>query len=147
MSFSDQIKAFTAKAEKAADMVFRGTALEVLSAVVMRTPVGNPDLWASKPPPGYTGGTLRGNWQVELNSSARGTVDAKDKDGTPTIRKGSGKISRAKITDSIFITNNLPYAIPVEYGHSRLQRPQGMVRVTVLEFRKIVEANAKKAKR
>ncbi|WP_256203847.1 MULTISPECIES: hypothetical protein [unclassified Pseudomonas] len=34
--------------------------------------------------------------------------------------------------------NNLPYAIPLEYGHST-QAPAGMVRVTLANFQHIVD--------
>ena len=36
-----------------------------------------------------------------------------------------------------YIINNLPYAIPLEFGHST-QAPGGMVRVTVARFQRIV---------
>ena len=41
-----------------------------------------------------------------------------------------------------FIVNNLPYAIPLEYGHST-QAPNGMVRITVERFQQIVDAAAR----
>ena len=37
-----------------------------------------------------------------------------------------------------YIINNLPYAIPLEFGHST-QAPGGMVRVTVARFQQIVQ--------
>jgi hypothetical protein len=34
--------------------------------------------------------------------------------------------------------NNLPYAVPLEYGHSK-QAPGGMVRITLARFQQIVD--------
>ena len=44
-----------------------------------------------------------------------------------------------KLGDTAYLVNNLPYAVPLEYGHSS-QAPAGMVRVTIAEFQQIVEA-------
>lgn len=130
MSFSDDIKKFKTKTEGAALSVFRGTALEVFVRVVKRTPVGNPSLWKGVAPKGYVGGRLRSNWQMGINRPQTGEIHATNGPPRPAP-------SKAKIGDSIYITNNLPYAIPVEHGHSS-QAPAGMVKVTVSEFRKIV---------
>lgn len=42
-----------------------------------------------------------------------------------------------KLGDKLFITNNLPYAKRIEDGYSA-QAPAGMVKVTVNEFKSIV---------
>lgn len=145
MSFSGDIKRFAAKAEKAALFVFRGTALDLFSKIVLRTPVGNPSIWkAGKATPGYTGGSLRANWQVRLNRPASGEVSGTDKSGGSTIAKGQPTINRAKGGDAIYVTNNLPYAGPVENGHST-QAPTGMVKVTIREFNRAIKKRARKA--
>jgi len=129
MSFSRDIKKFGDKTKRAANNIFRGTALDLFGKIVKRTPVGNPDLWKSKPPPGYTGGRLRGHWTATLNKPSEAVDNGDDSQIT---------ISRAKIGDSIFIVNNLPYAGAVENGHST-QAPHGMVKITVAEFEHIVK--------
>ena len=131
-SFKDQIRAFNKKAEKAADMVFRGTALDLFSSIVQRTPVDT--------------GRLRGNWQVGINSPGVGALYAEDKGGSKAQKRAASGVKRAGIGDSIFITNNLPYAKAIEYGHSAKQAPNGMVRVTVAEFKQHVKRNARKAR-
>jgi len=60
-------------------------------------------------------GRLRGHWQI-----------------SPNIMLGK----------KTYISNNLPYAIPIEDGHSK-QAPTGMVKVTVAEFGSIVRDAAK----
>jgi hypothetical protein len=128
--FSDKIKKFGEDALQKSTDVMVGAALEVFGRVVKRTPVGNPSLWMGKPPPGYTGGSLRANWQVSINRPADGVVEGTQVK-TPDIKADAR-------TKNIHITNNLPYAEPVEYGQSK-QAPAGMVRVTAMEFKGIVD--------
>lgn len=138
-SFALSLAAFAKKAPEQARQVVRKVSLDLLTATVLRTPVGNPDLWKSKPPAGYVGGRLRANWTVSLVNPDTTTTDAIDKTGQGTISRGSAVIGQADGTKDICITNSLPYAIPIEYGHSGVQAPQGMVRVTVAEFNQYVE--------
>ena len=117
MSFSSDVKRFNEKAEKAAEGIFRGTALSLFSKVIARTPVDT--------------GRARMNWMAGLN------------------HPGAGRFTRvvatAKLGDSIFLTNNLPYIEALEYGSSK-QAPAGMVRVTASEFKQVVRANARSKK-
>lgn len=132
------------KIEAAIEKAIRGASIELFSEIVRRTPVGNPTLWDSDPPPGYTGGSLRGNWQAQLKSPNYGELDAKDAAGGQTARKGAGRINKFKLKDvNIYFTNNLPYADRVEHGHSSKQRPEGMVRTTVKMFKPIMEKIAR----
>lgn len=110
-----------------------------MTATVLRTPVGNPDLWKHPAPKGYVGGRLRANWNVSLESPDTSTTDAKDAGGDVTISRGTGTIGEYRSQD-IYITNSLPYAIPVEYGHSAKQSPAGMVRISVAEAQTFVNA-------
>jgi hypothetical protein len=139
-SFALSLHAFAKKAPENARQVVRKVSIDLLTATVLRTPVGNPDLWKNKnPPAGYVGGRLRANWTVALVAPDTTTTEAVDKAGSSTIAKGSQTILASDGEEDIYITNSLPYAIPVEYGHSGVQAPQGMVRVTVAEFQAYVE--------
>ena len=142
-SFALSLKAFADKAPDLARQVVRKVSIDLLTATVLRTPVGNPSLWKNKnAPPGYVGGRLRANWTVALVSPNVSTTDAVDKDGGSTIAAGAQTIQGAEGTEDIWIMNSLPYAIPVEYGHSGVQAPQGMVRISVAEFTAFVERAA-----
>lgn len=86
---------------------------------------------------GYVGGRFRSNWQLTIGAPAAGEIDEIESAGE-TIAKivaGAGDLSAGEVA---YIVNNLPYAIPLEYGHST-QAPAGMVRVTVADFRRLVE--------
>ena len=130
MSFKGDIQKFEKKAMKAATLVIRGTALDLSASIITRTPVQT--------------GRLRGNWQTELNRLASGEVTT-----TPAaaIARNKGVIGKAKIADSIYLVNNLPYAPVVERGNYSKQAPAGMVRVTINAFKRIVQKNARRAKR
>lgn len=182
-TFSLQIKQFAEKAQANADEVVRAVGLAVLTKVVQRSPVGNPELWAAnriaaeynrevdsynatlrndpanltkdgrlkrgkkikdgmdvRAPEGYVGGRFRGNWQVTIGAPAPNALDRIDPNGGETISAGASTVQQATAGGpSIFIMNNLPYAIPLEYGHST-QAPNGMVRVTVAELQQMIKA-------
>ena len=110
--------------------VVQYVSLEVLRRLVMRTPVDT--------------GAARANWQVELGVIPSGHVNATDRSGSPTISRGSSIIARLRVGQTVYIVNNLPYIIPLEYGGYPIgpktvggfsrQAPRGFVRITAAEF-------------
>lgn len=147
-SFSANIAAFVAKTGIRADQVLRKLALDALTGVVMRTPVDT--------------GRCRGSWRVSFNTPDTSVEAVKDyphgrgvdqpgpggtvikagpaaaaanaaKGGGKALSTGGALIAAAKWGTVIYITNNLPYALPLEYGHSK-QAPAGMLRVTFAEI-------------
>ncbi|MCF1487584.1 hypothetical protein LZ838_09440 [Pseudomonas sp. AA27] len=88
---------------------------------------------------GYVGGRFRGNWQFSIESPATGELDVVDRSGNETIAQLKAQVAALTIGQTAYIVNNLPYAIPLEYGHST-QAPRGMVRVTLDRFQGIVDA-------
>ena len=113
--------------------VQKKVALEALRRVIMKSPVGNPDLWKSKPPPGYAGGRFRANWMVAIGVKPDGTVTTIDPSGNETLAEGARPISALNDFDIVWLVNNLPYAEEIERGHST-QAPAGVVAVTVAEL-------------
>lgn len=111
-------------------------ALEVFRRVILKSPVGNPSLWANpnSAPPGYVGGRFRANWQINtiLSSSE---IDSVDPSGSGTIAKGISNIQSRKIQPfgTIWVFNNVPYAERIEFGWSG-QAPGGVVGVTIAEI-------------
>lgn len=131
--FSAKLAQFAQEAPEKALRVVKKVAEDISSRVVLRTPVGNPSLWKSKPPAGYVGGRLRANWNVGIggiNRAERGP----DKGGIDTTRRNSRVIALAKEGQDIYITNSLPYANRVEYEGWSRQAPAGMLRITLAEF-------------
>ena len=85
----------------------------------------------------YVGCRFRANWNFSIGSVDNSFRIHPDPTGTEaTARLVAGAIE-FKAGQTAFIVNNLPYAIPLEFGHST-QAPGGMVRVTVARFQQIV---------
>lgn len=113
-------------------------ALDLLRKIVLRTPVGNPDLWKNKrAPKGYVGGRARAAWQVSLDVEPGDAAPVKlspDASGNSSITDGTVAIlGLDKPYGVIWIFNNLPYIVRLENGWSR-QAPSGMVQLSVQEM-------------
>ncbi|WP_407437197.1 hypothetical protein [Lelliottia sp.] len=92
-----------------------------------------------KAPPGYTGGRFRGNWQVSFDAPTTEENGRIDKTGDLTKAAGNYTLSLFKVgMRSIYFCNNVPYAYPLEMGHST-QAPGGMVRITAAEFQRFFD--------
>lgn len=87
---------------------------------------------------GYVGGRFRGNWQFSIDSPSTAELDRIDPSGSETIAALLNQVQALTIGQTAYIVNNLPYAVPLEYGHST-QAPSGMVRVTLANFQAIVD--------
>ncbi|MRW82886.1 HK97 gp10 family phage protein [Pseudoduganella sp. FT26W] len=115
-SFSADISKFITKAGSNVDKAVRQTVVLAGQGVVMTTPVLT--------------GRLRANWQFGVNMPA-GVLDSVDVAGAATIAKMAGQVTSLKAGGECWIVNNLPYAGEIEYGHSSVKAPAGMVRVTL----------------
>lgn len=92
-----------------------------------------------KAPPGYTGGRFRGNWQISFDTPTTDETGRIDKTGDLTKAAGNYTLSLFKVgMKAIYFCNNVPYAYPLEMGHST-QAPGGMVRITAAEFQRFFE--------
>nr|WP_218179145.1 hypothetical protein [Pseudomonas gingeri] len=89
-------------------------------------------------PEGYVGGRFRANWHLSIGVVESVTFDEVDPTGSETISALVAAIGDFTPGQMVYLINNLPYAIPLEFGHSK-QAPAGMVRVTVARFQQIVE--------
>lgn len=124
-----------------ATKIQRATALAIDQTVVLATPVGDGKLWKHAPPKGYTGGRARGNWQVGIGAPVTSTLDAIDPGGQSTISAGAAAIDASTPGADIHITNNLPYIVPLNEGHSK-QAPAGFIEIAIADGQEVVR-NAK----
>ncbi|WAM23824.1 HK97 gp10 family phage protein [Myxococcus sp. NMCA1] len=122
-SFTRQVQAFVQTTEERANEVVRKTALGILANVVTASPVDT--------------GHFRGNWRAGVGARPDGTVEAMDKDGGATITAAASALDAAKLGDTVYVANNLPYARRLEFGHSQ-QAPSGMVRGTLANLKEIL---------
>lgn len=136
--FSLDLSAYIAKAKANIDIVTRVAILDVGKRLVERSPVGDGRLWKSPPPPGYVGGRFRGSWDASVDAPPSAMLRTID----PTGAASNGRIFAAvpdKASGKVYyIVNNTPYAQTLEQGHST-QAPFGMVALTVVEWRNIVD--------
>lgn len=104
-------------------------AKRVLQALVFSTPVGNPALWGSPPPPGYVGGNARANWRVsDSDPGAPRPIDGAGVPAQATLSAGAaviqlyGRDDFAR-EDSIFLYNAAPYIRRLNAGWSTQAPP------------------------
>lgn len=70
-------------------------------------------------------GRFRANWSTSVNSMHTNTTEETE----VSFSEQAKGISRYKLGQTAFLHNNLIYAIPLEYGHSK-QAPKGWIRNT-----------------
>lgn len=117
-AFKRRFAALLERAGEKAELVVRKVALEMHTSLVMKSPVDT--------------GRFRGNWVMQY--AATPLVGTKtDKEGGATVAAAEAVLSTFQLGQKIYMTNSLPYAIPLEYGSSS-QAPGGMVRITLAEF-------------
>jgi hypothetical protein len=101
-------------------LAMRKITMEAFKRVILRTPVDT--------------GRARANWSV--TEGAPGTtyqIEAVDKAGNKTVSTAVKLVDGWECKGPIFLSNNVSYILPLEYGHSK-QSPGGMVRWTVAEM-------------
>lgn len=111
------------------DEAIRSIALEMFSRVILKSPVDT--------------GRFRGNWQVQIGGIPDGVLDLTDPSGGATISKATAETMKLRAGQTINLINNLPYSIRLEDGYSK-QAPEGMVKITVLEFGAVAKEAAAK---
>jgi hypothetical protein len=121
MSFAADLARFQVKTEKQLKTVIRKITMEAFRGVIEKTPVDT--------------GRLRANWGASIGSANTASYPEKsDKSGSGTIGVAQKVVFDWNCIGSIFLCNNLPYAGAIEYGHSKVKAPAGMVRVTLAEI-------------
>lgn len=95
---------------------------------------------------GYTGGRFKSNWMTAVGASLdASTTESIDKSGASSMGRIAAKLDAWQPGQTIFITNSLPYAKKLEFGHSK-QAPAGVVRLAVQNFTAAVAKAAKEVK-
>lgn len=121
--FTVDVSAWVEKAKGKADIVLRKSAIDLFSRVIRRSPVDT--------------GRFRNNWNVSIGAPASGITLEVDPSGSAALVKINETVADAKMGDTIFLVNALPYSVRLENGWSK-QAPAGMVGVSVLEWQSIV---------
>lgn len=131
-NFLQSINAFVDRAKANSELVVKKACVEILQDIIRMSPVGQPELWQGYAPSGYVGGRFRGNWQVTFDIPATGELDRIDPTGAMALKSGIEQIWQYSYgVQFVYFTNNLPYSVKLEFGHST-QAPNGIVRVATL---------------
>lgn len=127
-------EAYKKKVLKALETVVKRTALSVDRNLVLKTPVGNPDLWQNPnaAPDGYTGGRARANWIASLNAPKIVERDATTRQSND---EAESIMNSFNLGDTIYLANNVPYIRRLNEGWSK-QAPTGFIDDIVAEGRR-----------
>jgi len=130
-TFKNEIKAFVNLSMQQVDAVRRASILGLFVSIIRATPVDT--------------GRLRANWLTNVGQPGDGSSEATDPTGAAAIARVSQNMGG--LNDVVYFNNNLPYAERIEYDGWSAQAPEGMVRVNVARWQKIVEQAAEAQKR
>jgi hypothetical protein len=111
MSFSGDVDRFAAKSLENADKSRRAVCLKLFSSVIKDTPVDT--------------GRARNSWLTSVGTPATGTTNPNNKAGADALAGISGSLG--KLTDTVYLTNNVEYIGHLEYGTTKMA-PFAMVR-------------------
>lgn len=105
------------------EKVIRAGTFELFSSIVYDTAVDS--------------GRARGNWQIGIDKEHNQELNTLDKSGSDTVSKAKAELEKP-LGNYIYIQNNLPYIMRLEYGWSK-QSPSGMARVNILRLNSIFQ--------
>ena len=127
--FALQLSQMIEKAKTAPEKVVRRAVLDIAERVIVRSPVDT--------------GRFKANWNIAFGKIDTLTTTSTDAGGSKTLALIKVQLNGwSEKSGDIFLTNSLPYAIPLEEGHSKAQAPMGMVKITVTEFQTFIQAAA-----
>lgn len=122
--FEDQIARFIEETQQKIDDVLQTIVIQIGRTLVTLSPVDT--------------GRFRGNWQLSIDAGTNASLVRQDPSGYATISDITSTANRFTVGQVAYIQNHLLYGEDLEYGSSR-QAPDGVVRVTEMWFRRIVE--------
>lgn len=101
--------------EKKMDLHARGLLFSIFADTIKATP--------------RKSGRLANNWFTSI-----GAVDTsvRSKGGNQSVNNVTEMLNKKfELGDTVYFSNNLPYAMAIEFGHSKKQAPKGMLRISV----------------
>lgn len=125
-----------------AEQAIRGTTIKLWSAIIKSSPVDT--------------GRFRSNWfATGKQPSVKVNVSTTDKEGNRAIKDATNVVLGLQDWSVFHLTNNLPYSEVIEFGlygdgpkttgGFSKQSPQGVVRVNISRFNKLLDEEAKRS--
>ena len=115
-----QIKAFNIKAMATSEAKIKKAFIGLSTDIIMDTPV--------------LSGRLRNNWFPSVNEGTDKTTNYTGEKGVAATNRVSA--IKFKLGDTLYLTNNLPYAKRIEFDNWSAKAPAGMVRKNILRWSK-----------
>jgi hypothetical protein len=117
-TFSLDVKKFAEQAEKFADDAVKKVCLDLLSDIVLNTPVDT--------------GRARANWFTSIGTPSTATIEYEGAQSAAGLAISRASDDVANAPRNIFwISNNLPYIYRLEFEQWSKQAPSGMVRLAI----------------
>ena len=156
MGWSDDLNKIIKRDKLSAEKFIKASVIQAANVAIVRSPVGNPDLWVwNHPdlgyvdyvawkgyPKGYAGGSFRSNWRVTLNGDDYAVKDIVSESQVKV--EVANDVLRFTLGDTITFSNPLPYGPRLEYDGWSTQAPDGMVRPAVIALKKALNKEANK---
>ena len=130
MSLSLDLSAFANKGEKKMSIIARKVFIDISTDIIKKSPVDT--------------SRFRSNWMPEINKFSTETTENTESESA-TIARVVNKTNSFKLGNMMSLSNNLPYAMALEFGHSQKQAPSGMVRVSFAKAQRWVKLETAKA--
>lgn len=126
MTFGSDLEKFRKKTTEKIIIVKRTASFDLFSSIVISTPVDK--------------GVLRNNWFVSIGRPNLTTNPEDDATSEQQVLERMRSILQdTTLAADIVFTNNLPYAVPIEFDGHSWRRPEGMVRVNSVRWDTIVK--------
>lgn len=127
-SFELQLKEFENMTAEKSELLFKKVCFDLSNSIIMDSPVDS--------------GRLRGNFQPDINSIQNDVLEIDDKSGSATVAKVSATINKLQLGQYFTLTNNLDYAIHLEFGTAKFgfspKAPKGFIGINVMRFQNFV---------
>ncbi len=130
MNFGDQLMRWANKRKVSMHKAIAMTAIRLGANIIERTPIDT--------------GRAKGNWMSAYGSADTGTSETRTQNEALQGLRVKFTVAQVAQNTSLLITNSLPYIIELEQGKSK-QAPAGMVRLSILEFKQILEQETRSA--
>ena len=135
-SFELQMKEFENITTEKSELLFKKVCFDLSNSIIMDTAVDK--------------GTARGNWQPDINSIQNDVLEIEDKSGNATVAKVASQTNNLKLGQYFTLTNNLDYAIHLEYGTAKFgfspKAPKGFFGINIIRFQQFVNQANKESK-
>lgn len=123
-SFTEQLEQFAEETIDQADSIFRDVVMSMAGVIVRLSPVDT--------------GNFKGAWRLSIDGYDSTVPETPDKQGGDVLARMLAEVGNLTFGQAAFLQNNLPYAVPLEFGHST-QAPTGIVRIAQAQFQQLVQ--------